>query len=118
MKRTRGRLTGKYPAASVSLTAADVKRLRPLAKKRRTTIGQLIRAAASEQFARDGVGALSPPRKPGRPFAPKPSCRWTREEGGDYYETACGNNFTFNSDGPSENLFTNCPYCGRALDAQ
>ncbi len=44
------------------------------------------------------------------------TCAWTEgteEEG--YYSTSCGHLFTFNDDGPKENQFAYCPYCGGAL---
>jgi len=33
----------------------------------------------------------------------------------DIYETSCGNSFTFNDGGPTENDFEFCPYCGMAI---
>ena len=31
------------------------------------------------------------------------------------HETSCGNIFVFTDDGPEENGFTHCPYCGGKL---
>ena len=44
-------------------------------------------------------------------------CTWTYRElyGWDYWDTACGNAFQFTADGPTENEFKFCPYCGGAL---
>lgn len=33
----------------------------------------------------------------------------------DYYETDCDNGFTFTNDGPAENGFQVCPYCGKRI---
>lgn len=46
----------------------------------------------------------------------KPKCEWSTE---DYdceaYITGCGEIFQFTSDGPPENNFKFCPYCGGEL---
>jgi len=40
-------------------------------------------------------------------------CSWHVEEDGcDIWQTGCGNAFVFNCDGPAENGFEFCPYCG------
>ena len=40
-------------------------------------------------------------------------CSWHVEEDGcDIWRTGCGNAFVFNCDGPVENGFDFCPYCG------
>jgi|WetSurSiteA1Bulk_404760.scaffolds.fasta_scaffold06594_6 hypothetical protein len=41
-------------------------------------------------------------------------CNWT-PEGGDYWETDCGNAFCFIDGGPSHNSMVFCPYCGNKL---
>lgn len=46
----------------------------------------------------------------------KQKCAWTlSDEFEPQYETTCGNAFEFNSDGPSENSFKYCPYCGKLI---
>ena len=48
-------------------------------------------------------------------YAPvKKPCIWKQTPDGQY-ETACGNMFEFTSDGPGENGFKHCPYCGGVL---
>ncbi len=43
-------------------------------------------------------------------------CKWEPEsEECETYETSCGNLFQFFADGPKENGFTHCPYCGKEL---
>lgn len=46
-----------------------------------------------------------------------PFCQWYLDDiGGDsVWETECKRAFEFNSDGPKENEFKFCPYCGRQL---
>ena len=43
-------------------------------------------------------------------------CEWF-EDDPDYgvWQTACGNAFCFEADGPAENEFKFCPYCGGTL---
>lgn len=41
------------------------------------------------------------------------SCSWKNE--GEYWETDCGNAFTFTAGDPTENRMKFCPYCGKAL---
>lgn len=43
-------------------------------------------------------------------------CRWRRNDG-SAHETDCGNVFEFTHEGPRENGFNFCPYCGRPLRA-
>jgi len=44
------------------------------------------------------------------------TCKWHKDgqhmPDHDYWETSCGNIFQFNVDGPNENHFKFCPYCG------
>lgn len=40
----------------------------------------------------------------------KDVCRWKYE--GNSYKTECNNNFLLNNDGPYDNNFKFCPYCG------
>ena len=47
----------------------------------------------------------------------KPQCQWTEDADG-VWETACGEMFLFETDGPLENGFLFCPYCGRKLITQ
>lgn len=44
-------------------------------------------------------------------------CEWQEEDGGGPWESWCGHLFEFNSDGPKENGFRFCPYCGKRLVA-
>ena len=44
------------------------------------------------------------------------TCEWTEDEDG-YWDTGCGELFQFNDDGPAENRFKFCPYCGGELKA-
>ena len=41
-------------------------------------------------------------------------CTWTWSEDGGW-NTECGEAFCFENDGPAENKFLHCPYCGRRL---
>lgn len=42
------------------------------------------------------------------------SCEWKATENGQW-GTSCCNCFEFTTDGPTENKFTHCPYCGRKI---
>lgn len=46
-----------------------------------------------------------------------PTCLWIEDMQVDdvAWQTDCGNLFQFTADGPKENAFTFCPYCGGAL---
>ena len=46
---------------------------------------------------------------------PGPTCEWREDSSGDFWDTACGEAFSFIADGPRENKMRFCPYCGRAL---
>lgn len=46
----------------------------------------------------------------------EPRCVWTDDV--EFYETDCGEAFTFESAGPVENKFAFCPYCGRRVKAR
>lgn len=41
-------------------------------------------------------------------------CAWTMDYDGNY-DTDCNNAFVFNCEGPRENGFKWCPYCGRQI---
>ena len=41
-------------------------------------------------------------------------CEWHLNDLG-YYDTACGNAHEFITDGPGENDYRFCPYCGKTL---
>jgi hypothetical protein len=41
-------------------------------------------------------------------------CQWEQSELGQW-DTSCGNEFEFMDDGPFENGFKHCPYCGKQL---
>ena len=46
----------------------------------------------------------------------KAVCSWDcADEDASHYETTCGHAFGFNDDGPKENGFHFCPYCGGRL---
>ena len=45
-------------------------------------------------------------------------CEWYLESHEDVWESGCGNTFFFNEDGPKENGFKFCPYCGGRLEVQ
>lgn len=44
-------------------------------------------------------------------------CEWIVDDDGEYtvWESACGKSFEFETDGPYENDFKFCPYCGNGL---
>jgi hypothetical protein len=39
------------------------------------------------------------------------TCAWVKDDDG-IWQTACGNEFWFDTDGPTKNGFAYCPYCG------
>jgi PHP family Zn ribbon phosphoesterase len=39
-------------------------------------------------------------------------CEWTFDLVDDFYQTTCGNAFTFTEGDPEDNYFIYCPYCG------
>lgn len=45
------------------------------------------------------------------------TCEWKYDDNGVYF-TTCKNAFSFESDGPKENEFAFCPYCGNRLVAK
>lgn len=44
-------------------------------------------------------------------------CEWKEVDSGDYWDTSCDQSFCFEVDGPKENGFKFCPYCGLKLKA-
>ena len=44
----------------------------------------------------------------------KQLCEWSGNVDG-FYDTACGNAHEFITDGPTENGYRYCPYCGKTL---
>lgn len=42
------------------------------------------------------------------------ACRWGEDEGG-IWNSECGELFQFDCDGPEENGFKFCPYCGKEM---
>lgn len=42
-------------------------------------------------------------------------CTWRYDDSDDYYETNCGQAFTFIDGGPKLNRFRFCPYCGKPI---
>ena len=45
-------------------------------------------------------------------------CTWTINRNIESWETECGDRFHFNHDGPTENGWNFCPYCGRDIDVE
>jgi hypothetical protein len=45
----------------------------------------------------------------------KPICFWKYDEHHEAWDTGCGEMFQFMVDGPKENSFDYCPYCGCEL---
>jgi hypothetical protein len=43
-------------------------------------------------------------------------CVWCQDDDG-IFQTLCGNSFEFYAEGPKENKFQFCPYCGNRLHA-
>jgi hypothetical protein len=43
-------------------------------------------------------------------------CSWAVDENG-IWSSACGNTFQFETEGPRENRFRLCPYCGKGIEA-
>lgn len=48
------------------------------------------------------------------------TCKWCKDgyhmAEHDYYQTECDNLFQFSNDGPKENHFVYCPYCGLKIE--
>ncbi len=42
-------------------------------------------------------------------------CKWVEVDEDGRWATDCDHEFEFTSDGPSENKFKWCPYCGKPL---
>lgn len=47
-----------------------------------------------------------------------PECDWLEDSSGEFWETRCGEAHCFITDGPRENRYAFCPYCGRKLTAR
>jgi len=48
-------------------------------------------------------------------------CTWTVDpswDEDDIWETDCDNTFQFTTDGPKENRFKFCPYCGKVIEVE
>ena len=45
----------------------------------------------------------------------RPKCEWTQDDEGNW-GTSCGNLHTFIDDGPIENNYKFCPFCGGRLE--
>ena len=43
------------------------------------------------------------------------ACKWTEEPDGEYFESKCGEAFSFGIGGPIFNKWKFCPYCGRVI---
>lgn len=46
-----------------------------------------------------------------------PECEWLQDQDYDKWDTACGEAACFITDGPKENRYTYCPWCGRLIKA-
>ena len=58
---------------------------------------------------------------PSEDSGPAPAtCAWEEVMEGEYttWESACGQKFTFNSDGPADNDFTFCHGCGKRIECR
>jgi DNA-directed RNA polymerase subunit RPC12/RpoP len=44
------------------------------------------------------------------------NCRWSFE--GEYWKTDCDNAHQFEVDGPDENGYNYCPYCGKRIEVE
>lgn len=44
-------------------------------------------------------------------------CKWSEDQD-SVWDTQCDNRFVFNSDGPADNGFEYCPYCGNKIKEQ
>lgn len=42
-------------------------------------------------------------------------CQWLYDDSDDFYETGCGEAFTFIDGGLELNRFLFCPYCGKQI---
>lgn len=42
--------------------------------------------------------------------------KWTDHDGDIIWSTSCKNEHKFFHDGPKENKYTNCPYCGKPIE--
>ena len=47
-------------------------------------------------------------------------CTWTNDTDGDapVFSCSCGQCITFNDDGPKENEYRFCPFCGREIELE
>jgi hypothetical protein len=45
----------------------------------------------------------------------KTACQWKQDHDNGSWDTSCDNKFEFTNDGPKENEFSFCPYCGGEL---
>ena len=70
---------------------------------------------APERQPSSRAGQPSPPPPPRTPHK-KRECVWTDDD--HHYGTQCGRAFEFIDDGPSENRFFYCPFCGGRLIEQ
>jgi hypothetical protein len=43
------------------------------------------------------------------------TCTWTQDESLEYYKTECGKAFYFNYEGPTEQEYLFCMFCGKKL---
>ena len=42
-------------------------------------------------------------------------CEWVYDSNHEYWGSECGDDFAFNCDGPIENGFKFCPFCGEKI---
>lgn len=45
-----------------------------------------------------------------------PDCIWTYSDDEDCWGSTCAHKFVFFDEGPDENGFAFCPFCGRPID--
>jgi hypothetical protein len=69
------------------------------------------------------IGLMNNPHAPGPAPGRKEKtmndvCKWKYDEITGAWETSCDNLFSFLADGPVENNFKFCPYCGREICEQ
>ena len=43
------------------------------------------------------------------------TCKWTYDDSNDSWDTECDEKFWFTTEGPIDNGFKYCPYCGKIL---
>jgi len=49
------------------------------------------------------------------PHHAETACEWRYDDDTDSWDTKCDNKHQFTADGPTENGYQFCPYCGKPL---